>query len=269
GNDHGTERNDYAGHRLSSLPGLVRQRALRGHRLDAQRHDLLRLMAYIAAQTEAVTPGVDKSKISTWLSEVELYERESKNWRERGKKIVKRYKDERDDTKRTASQFNVLWSNTQTLLPALYARNPKPDIQRRFKDEDPIGRVASDVLERSSSYFCDTDHFASTIRQAVMDYLLPGRGTVWVRYVPHMKPAETQVTDDVAPGDQDEPQPEVIDYEEVLTDYVHCDDFGHNICRTWEEVWLVWRKVYLDRAELVNRFGKEIGNKVPLDYTQK
>ncbi len=103
-------------------------------------------------------------KIARYVEEVELYDREVKPWDNQAKLILKRYKDDRGGDGTVESQerrFNVLWSNTQNLLPACYARNPKPDIQRRFKDADPIGRVSSDVLERCLSYFCDTDRFAS------------------------------------------------------------------------------------------------------------
>lgn len=225
--------------------------------------------------TGADIQSADLHKVARWVAEIVLYDRETQTWYERGKRIIRRYKDERSpiggDDSRT--RYNILWSNTQTLEPALYARNPKPDIQRRFKDADPVGRVVSDILERSSTYFCDTDKFGSGMRKCVQDYLLPGRGTTWNRYVPHMIPA-AEITDDVTEGDStqesDGPQkeiPEVIDYEEVCTDYVHPEDFGHNICRTWEEIYCVWRKVYLSRDELIKRFGPEKGALPPLDYT--
>lgn len=224
-------------------------------------------------------------KIARYVEEVELYERETKTWDRQAKSILKRYKDDRGGDGNVESQerrFNVLWSNTQNLLPACYARNPKPDIQRRFKDADPIGRVSSDVLERCLSYYCDTDRFAATSRACVLDYLLPGRGTNWVRYDPHFKPAE-EVTDDVGPGDANDQElaPEVLDYEDVISDYVHRDDFGHNICRTWDEVWCGWRKVYMTKRELKNRFRKPLIKKYgttkaddmldrwPMDYVQK
>ena len=225
--------------------------------------------------TGADIQSSDLHKVARWVAEITLYDRECQTWYERGKRILRRYKDERSpiggDDSRT--RYNVLWSNTQTLQPALYARNPKPDIQRRFKDADPIGRVTSDILERSATYFCDTDGFGSGMRNCVLDFLLPGRGTTWIRYVPHMKPA-IELTDDVVDGDSaqesDTPQeeiPEEIEYEEVCVDYVHPEDFGHNICRTWEEVYCIWRKVYLSRDELIKRFGEEKGNLPPLDYT--
>ena len=224
------------------------------------------------ATTKDTTEDKDLRKIAKWVAEITLYDREARSWYNKVKKIQRRYKDERSAAENSVARFNALWSNVQTLLPALYARNPKPDIQRRFKDADPVGRVASDVLERCVGYFVDTDHFAATVRQTVLDYLLGGRGTVWIRYVPHMRTVALEVTDDSEENEEHEglPEPpEVIDYEEVLTDYVHADDFGHNICRTWEELYCVWRKVYMTRAEQVKRFGKEKGNLAPLDYKQK
>lgn len=225
--------------------------------------------------TEASQPhGDDKEakdlwKISRWVQEITLYDRETQVWYERGKRILRRYKDERSPREDNVNRYNVLWANTQTLLPALYARNPKPDIQRRFKDADPVGRVTSDILERSVTYFCDTTSFGASNRQCVLDYLLPGRGTVWCRYVPHMKQVAVPVelSNDVMEGEEGQsPQTqEVVDYEEVLTDYVHPSDFGHNICRTWDEVYCVWRIVYMTRDELVKRF-KDKGQDVPLDY---
>jgi hypothetical protein len=35
--------------------------------------------------------------------------------------------------------------------------------------------------------------------------------------------------------------------------------------RTWEEVTAVWRKVYMERDALIERFGEELGGKIPLD----
>lgn len=239
--------------------------------------------------SEAQGPGNGETdqlwKVARYVEEVELYERETRKWDAQAKLILKRYKDDRGGDGAVESQerrFNVLWSNTQNLLPACYARNPKPDVQRRFKDADPIGRVSSDVLERCLSYYCDTDQFAGTARSCVLDYLLPGRGTAWVRYDPHFKPAE-EVTDDVGRGDANDEElaPEVLDYEDVISDYVHRDDFGHNICRTWDELWCGWRKVYMTKRELRNRFSEPLTKKYgrekaadmlarwPMDYVQK
>jgi hypothetical protein len=210
--------------------------------------------------------------IAQYVTEVKLYNTQTETWKNRREKIISRYKDERNNADDTATRFNVLWSITQTLIPTLFSRNPKPDIQRRFKDADPIGRVTSDILERCVTYFTDTDQFADVCRQASLDYCLVGRGTAWVRYNPTIVKDELQPTDDVEQGEGgDNEGPPVVErlaYEDVDVDYVHQGDYGYNICRSWQEVWLVWRIVYLTRAEMVTRF-KEKGELPPLDHREE
>jgi hypothetical protein len=211
--------------------------------------------------------------VARWIAEIRMYERAATGWEGRSKKLIKRYKDERGIRDGAGVRYNVLWSNVQTLLPAIYARTPKPDIERRFKDADKVGRYASQVLERCVDYFVQQDGFNATVRQAVLDYLLPGRGTTWVRYEPRMQQVPApgdelgqggQVSDDV----KDPETLEMVEFEDVVTDYVHWSDFGHTVARTWEEVRCVWRRVYLTREELRKRFG-EVGDEVPLDYSPR
>lgn len=193
--------------------------------------------------------------VSYWVSEIETYERLFQDWEKKSKEIINRYKDERKGAAKNKARFNVLWSNVQTLSPALYTTPPKVNVDRRFQDDDDLGRYSALVLERAASYFVNHDVFDEVMRQMVFDRLLCGRGTSWVRYVPVFDES-TQVTDD---------QEQELMYEEVIPDYVHWRDFGHTFARTWQEVRGVWRIVYLSRAELVKRFGEDVGNMVPLD----
>lgn len=203
-----------------------------------------------------------------YMAEIDLYEREFKPWETRAKKIVKLYKDA-DNNRGTKKRFNVLWSNVQTLKPALYARDPQPVAERRFKDADPVGRLASEVLERCLAYTIDCQDLGQTMRQVVDDRLLPGRGTTWIRYCPTFDKVQiSEEADDYDKEKGGEQYSEELAYEEVKPDYVYWEDFGHNIARTWDEVNLVWRRVYLTRAQLVERF-KEAGQTIPLDYTPK
>jgi len=238
------------------------------------------------AAGDTAAPG--DTEVLRWIKEIELYEQKAGEWEDKGKKILRRYKDERNSSRETKeARYNILWSNIQTLLPALYSRNPKPDFQRRFLDADPVGRVACEVLERAASFTLDKEDFYLTARQCVTDRLLPGRGTVWIRYVPHFAEAATrslgtevaneglQVDDD---ANANEPAQSVqqtassgepiveTEYEEIDIDYVHWSDFGCTLARVWQEVRAVWRKVYLNRKELVGRFGEERGRAIPLDY---
>lgn len=110
---------------------------------------------------------------------------ENRRWVERGAKIEKRYRDERTRTDEDGQRhYNALWSNVQILLPALFGRIPTPICERRFKDKDPVGRGAAQILERALRNEIEICGFGESLHQAVSDYLLPGRGTVWVRYEP-------------------------------------------------------------------------------------
>ena len=87
-----------------------------------------------------------------WLLELEMANQEEEEWRKRGKKVIERYRDERNvDTISVGfdKKFNILWSNTETLKGALFARMAKPDVRRRFPDPNPIARQIARVIERS------------------------------------------------------------------------------------------------------------------------
>jgi hypothetical protein len=216
-----------------------------------------------------------------WYKTIMGYERSFKRWEARVDRIVKKYKDDSRYDRNPNARFNILWSNVQTIQPAIFARLPRPDVSRRFRDNDPIGRVASMMLERALEF--ELEHYGdykSAMNNSVLDRLLGGRGVAWVRYEPHIVGEEadmadgapddgfsvTEDTDEAeTPEGMENENPERIEYECCPVDYVHWKDFGHTVARTWEEVTAVWRKVYMSRPALVERFGEELGYKIPLD----
>jgi hypothetical protein len=138
------------------------------------------------------------------------------------------------------------------------------------------------MLERALEF--EIEHYGdykSAMNNAVLDRLLGGRGVAWVRYEPHIVGENADMTDGDTPDDglsvtEDSDEAETpegienesqerIEYECCPVDYVHWRDFGHTIARTWEEVTAVWRRVYMSRPALVERFGEEMGYKIPLD----
>ena len=211
-----------------------------------------------------------QTPVQKYLDVISAYEGEFKKWDGRVVKILKRYRDDnRSASGNEACRFNILWSNVQTLIPAVYARMPKADVSRRFVDTDPVGRVGSLLIERCLDYEIEhyTD-FRSAMQNCVSDRFLGGRGTAWVRYDPHIITQEVEITEDVPdPQDQTstpEEPPEQIDYECSPTDYVYWKDFGHSVARTWEEVTCVWRWVYMTDEAGKARF-KDKWKNVPLD----
>lgn len=235
--------------------------------------------------------------VKKWKEQIELAERERAPWIKRCDKIIKRYRDEREVESESRRRINLLWSNIETLRPSLYGRQPVPIVERRFLDSDPIGKIGSQILERSLRYDLEDSDFHNSVKMAVLDYLLVGRGIVWLRYDPLFgsiedsktggeETGETPEADasktahaDAASERQENPQEtardeqkedaeQILD-EHVCIDYVHWRDFFTfpSRARTWDEVEAVARRSYMSRDQLVNRFGNKIGKAVPLDHT--
>lgn len=82
--------------------------------------------------------------------------------------------------------YNILYSNTEVLLPSLYSATPKPDIRTRYKEQNlkPIPQV----VERFLTVAADPqnpggDTFDSAMQDCVLSALVPGSGYVRLRYV--------------------------------------------------------------------------------------
>jgi hypothetical protein len=201
-----------------------------------------------------------------WHDQLEQAQKVFDKWEKRGKKVVRRYRDERDAIEMPRMKFNILWSNISVLFPALYGRMAKPEVSRRYMDSDPVGRLASTMLERVVEYeVTQFGDFDSAMRGVVEDRLLPGRGTAWVRYEPIIL---GQSPDEMIPEQEgteitNTEEIEHVDSAHSPVDYVYWTDFLHSPARTWDEVWWVSRWVYMTKEEGVERFGDVFKN-VPL-----
>lgn len=214
-----------------------------------------------------------------YLKELELI-KESKGQRAFetiGEKIVKTFANRsalqiytQNAPSLTRVMYNVLWSNVQVLGPTLFCRLPKVACQRRFKDNDPIGRLACEMIQRTVSYSMMDQQWRAFYagKSAVQDLLLPGRGTVWIRYdqgetTPLLDEAGNPVLDD----DTNEPiQVSKPGAERVVIDPLMWLDYLETPSRNPYEVRIKFRRHYLTRAELIQKFGKEIGKAVTLNY---
>lgn len=220
-------------------------------------------------KTEAVDPSIqavrDADLVKKWLQQVNFYEKEFEGWVERSKKLLLRYRDETKTT-RGESRYNVFWSNVETLKPAIYARTPTPEVERKFKDSDPDGRTASMILERGTAFSVKEQDFDAVMKNVRDDYLRVGRGTPWVRYVPTMQPMMSN--GQPVMGEDGQPVEEVA-YDAVVCDYVHWGDFLHGTGRVWEEVTWVGKRTYLTRDEVKQQFGEEIAQAIQLTFLPK
>ncbi len=222
-----------------------------------------------------------------WMKEIAAAKKREENWREKGEKVVKQYRD--DDNIRSRTRFNVFWSITEILKAATFSRVPQPNVTRRFKTDGKVPRQASELLERCLDFYSGEDSFTDNIRQARDDMLIPGRGTVWIQYDAAFNKIELDVAEnvlDLPDGTQEievqfalagtpmEPDGfeneetlegpfiEELETESVSLDFVFWQDFLQSNSRSWEKTWWVARQHGMDRAQLVDMFGKDAIDKV-------
>ena len=212
-----------------------------------------------------------------WLTAIERAQSapEYSEWSQRCGVIRKKYRNEGSSRARVR-KYQVLWSNMETMKPAVYSKPPHGVVTRRYRDKDPVGKQATELLERGVNFTIESEGFHDDLKQVRDDFLLYARGVARIKYEPVFVEAEPESEDTLdatdaegvqaegreeAGGDADE----VLDFENVKIEFVQRRDFVHAPARVWKECnWVAFR-AFLDRPELVKRFGPEIGGKVGLD----
>lgn len=179
-----------------------------------------------------------------WLDEISQARKREKTYRENGKDILAVYEDKKH------TPFNILYSNTETLLPALFSDVPKPVVSRRYKDDDPLGKVVSETAQRMLEYLIDTDvdeyeKFEEAISDTVLDAILPGRGVTQIKY-------EAEI---ISEGEGDEAV-ERVKSETVCMDAKVWDRVLIGYAKKWKKVpWIAFEE-YLDKDEAKRLFGE-------------
>lgn len=193
---------------------------------------------------EAEKSGTEFCRL--WMEAIELASKEEKTWRKRADETVSIYRggdsQSNRDRKRT---FNILHSNVETRIPAIYNSLPVPDVRRRYQDDDAVGKEVSDIIERSLSYSIDTYDFDAVMSAAVKDMELPGRGVSRIRWVPYLK------------GDEKV-------YEEARCEHVQWKNFRHGPAKTWDDVPWIAFELFLTREQLIT-LSPEFGKTISLD----
>lgn len=186
-----------------------------------------------------------------WIAEVEKAKKREQDYRKDANDIVKLY----EAGKRETHQFNILYSNTETLSPALYNSLPRPEVKPKDKKtKDPIVIHSARVAQRLLEAMLDTGHeddttLDSVFKQAVTEGLVPGRGVAWLRY-----DAEIKEEDD----EQGNSVPTSVEAEEVCVDELPWDRFLHGYAKKWSKVPWVAALWYMDKGELKENFGEDV-----------
>lgn len=213
-------------------------------------------------ETRQKEPNEPHAVVKHWVSEITAARKREKDFRNDGKRILDIYNGEKAES----TPFNILYSNTETLLPALYSSVPRPVVQRRFKDDDPLGKHAATAGQRVLEFLLDTnvegyETFDMGARSATLDALLPGRGVTCIKY--------DAKTGDMPPPEGSPEGTAPTPYKEselVCADSRSWDRVFFGYAKKWSKVpWIAYEE-HLDKEEATRLFGSEVANKIV--YTQ-
>ena len=220
----------------------------------------------------------DSDTFQFWKKQIDAAEQERSKFEVTGQGIVDIYDAARANTttgsrvRHGTSRVNILYSNTETVMPVLYSRTPQPEvIATDVKDLE--SKKAAEVFEDALLVSLKSDNIDDLMEDGVLlDYLLPGEGLLRVGYEPVMEKAMLRLPVVEKGGmfftvDPDGNEEEV-DEEDVQTEgptlsptgmfveqegdkiisedapitHVHWKDFLHGFAKRWEAVpWVAIR----------------------------
>lgn len=230
-----------------------------------------------------------------WLKQLAASNKRLERWLESGRRASAIYEADRNRDPQRGSPgvpFNILYSNTETLLPALYNEVPRPVVQQRFRDEDKISNAACAAIERGISFTVDNpiagyEGLHQLFEASVISACVPGLGAMQfsfdadiLNYEEKASNASTLTSESPQEekGDLDGQEsaaaitaneakmPEVKN-RAVCGKYIPWNQMRWGFARRWRDV--PWVAVYWDmtKTDVAASFGQELANK--LSYTNQ
>ena len=196
--------------------------------------------------------------------------------------------------------YNIMWSNCQILLAALYSQNPRPDVRKRYAAKaDELSKSISMVTERALSYMEDNSEWYWQARDTVLAMIKSGLGIWRARYVPYIVDTDDTRKEDVQViGDDDsgkqftradgsiiEPADlekvsmvdgryvydtgeagEELAHEEVVWEYIPPSRFHWEPCQHWGMVRWCAIDHYLTRDQVADQMGESVADQLQYCY---
>lgn len=198
-------------------------------------------MDMTTAAAEADTPEVPEKELSVdyWKNEIKSASEREQSYRKDAVNVIEIYEGIRHKTE----QYNILYSNVDTMQPALYNSTPRPVVSRRFKgDDDLLAKSSANLMQRLLSFLLQNEDpgyasFDELMSDSTLSALLVSRGLVRFKYHAELTPV-TEGGDESGPQQTGTEQaaPEEITYECVYGEQVPWQNFLHGYAKYWKDV---------------------------------
>lgn len=187
-----------------------------------------------------------------WLGRIEAAGKAEKNWLDDATAAEGVYTGEgaKVDVSAAADgvayDFNILYSNVDTIVPAIINSPPAPDVRRRFGADDPAAKDLAEIIERVIRVQVDDGKLQTELEAMAQDAFLAGRGVIRVRFKSDFVGGETTAEDlkeaverekpgDAADGDDETAPAEKQANECIPTEAVSWKDYRHGPAKRWDD----------------------------------
>lgn len=220
----------------------------------------------MAKKQTTATPREQSEIVRSWMTELDQAKEREKDFRKDGRRILKIYEGGTSDS----VPFNILFSNTETLVPALYSALPRPVVERRYHDQDGLGKASAVAAERLLAFHIDTqtdayESFDQVCKAATLDALLPGRAFSLVSYDAAfaIEPADDPPASDEPPEANASAEPtSYLEREEICLESKVWDRVLCGYAKHWSKMpWIAFEE-YIDETEATRLFGATIAAKM-------
>lgn len=149
-----------------------------------------------------------------WIERVEAAGKFEKNWLDDAQKAQDAYT---GDTTKDGTiarlegeryDFNILYANVETIVPAVINSPPQPDIRRRFGENDPAAKTLAQIIERAIQVNIDDSRLLIELEAAAQDAFLAGRGIPRIRF--HSDITGEPTDEDIADAAEAERNPNAV-----------------------------------------------------------
>jgi len=233
-------------------------------------------------RSKAKTGKAYRDEGRKWIERVNAATAYEKQWLDDANIAVTAYTNETqgNDGLGRGYDYNIIFANVETIVPAIINSTPIPDIRRRFADNDEAARIVSDVLERSIRFQTDDNKLQIELEASAQDAFLAGRGVVRLRYFSDVVGGEVKgdELEDLVEGEDDDEgmerdihgvgssddegyagdvlpdparsgmedienaAPERVENERLVSEAVSWRDFRHGPAKRWDQLpWVAFR----------------------------
>jgi hypothetical protein len=195
--------------------------------------------------------GEDLKKIGArWIDRIKQAEKREDDWCKDAEQAEAAYlagQTDSNDPLAVVPDWNILHSNVETIVPAIYNSTPNPDIRPRHNNRDDVSKQIADIYERAIALQIDDNRLDAEMEALAQDVFVAGRGIMRMRFdadvediVEEYLNPETMEVEEVVTGQR------VVD-ERVIYENVAWRDYREGPAKRWRDVpWVAFRHFISD-----------------------